>query len=115
MEVAIVIGLVVAAVFVLPNLLADDKTKLFRRVWSSERARPTDAIVDAQHVAVKKLLAMYGVRDGDDPHALRKSVASLMADALIFDRKHPRNGGVEVTAVLARHIRIRFPNIGADK
>jgi hypothetical protein len=36
----------------------------------------------------------------------------LVADAVTFDIKHPRNAGIEVSSVLARHIRIRFPNLG---
>jgi len=39
-------------------------------------------------------------------------MAALMAGALAFDMKRPRKGGVAVAAVLARRVRIRFPNTG---
>jgi hypothetical protein len=111
LEILILIGLAVLAFLFLPGLLADEKTKLFRRVWSSERARGSPAIIDAQLEALKRLQALYGIKRGDSPEALRKSIANLMADAMTFDLKHPKNGGIEVTAVLARHIRVHFPNL----
>lgn len=112
MEFLVIVGLAVVALVVLPSLLADEKTKLFRRIWSTERTGPNSVTTDAQHEAVAKLLVMYGANKSGDPGSLRESIAALMADALTFDIRHPRNGGVEITKVLARHIRIRFPNLG---
>lgn len=111
----ILIGLGVGAFLILPGLLVDEKTKLFRRVWSSERARGTPAVIDAQLAALNRLQTLYGIKNGDSPEMLRKSIASLMADAMTFDLKHPVNGGVEVTAVLIRHLRLRFPNLNDEE
>ncbi|MEZ5709916.1 MAG: hypothetical protein R3E02_11075 [Blastomonas sp.] len=115
MEVLILIALGIAAFLILPGLLADEKTKLFRRVWSSERARGTPAIIDAQLVALDRLQTLYGIKKGDSPEVLRKSIANLMADAMTFDLKHPVNGGVEVTAVLLRNLSLRFPNLNDEE
>lgn len=111
METLFLIGLAVAAFLFLPGLLADKKTKLFRRLWSSERTRGTPAIIDAQLEALKRLMALYEIKKGDSPEMLRKSIANLVADAMTFDIKHPKNGGVEVTAVIARHLRAHFPSL----
>lgn len=115
LEVAILIVLGIGAFLILPGLLADEKTKLFRRVWSSERARGTPAVIDAQLAALNRLQTLYGIKNGDSPEMLRKSIANLMADAMTFDLKHPVNGGVEVTAVLVRHLRLRFPNLNDEE
>ena len=111
METLFLIGLAVVAFLFLPGLLADKKTKLFRRVWSAERARGTPTVIDAQLEAFNRLMALYGIKKGDSAEMLRKSIANLMADAMTFDLKHPNNGGIEVTAVLARHLRVRFPDL----
>ena len=111
MEILLLIGLAVAALLFLPGLFSDEKTKLFRRIWSSERARGSPAIIDAQLEALKRLRTLYGIKKGDTPEALRKSIASLLADAMTFDLKNPNNGGIEVTAVLARYLRLHFPNL----
>ncbi|SER40293.1 hypothetical protein [Sphingobium sp. YR768] len=108
MEVIILIVVVAVGLFYLPQLLSDKKTKLFRRVWSTERSKPSQYVIDAQHEAVNELFAMYSIGETGTPEALRTPVATLMADAITFDLKNPVSGGVKVADVLSRHIRIQF-------
>jgi hypothetical protein len=106
-------GLVLVFLFVLPNL-ASGQTKLFRRVWSTERAKRTDpnpAFRAKQDKAIDSLLQRYDVRTTRDRDAFLSAVASLMADALKFDMTYQRNLGIEVVPVLAREIRARFPEL----
>ncbi len=112
MEILVLLGLAVAAFLFLPNLLADEKTKLFRRVWSTELGRSTEYKSDQQWDAVTRLFHVYQIEKNSKDDELLRNIASLMADALTFDMKNPRNLGVEVTKVLARTVRIRFPNLG---
>ncbi|MEG8219635.1 hypothetical protein OSJ57_03225 [Sphingomonas sp. HH69] len=117
----VIAAIIVFVVFILPSL-ASDKTKLFRRVWSSERAMGGSTVLSgthghlnsAQDVAVKALMERYGISTTASQQELMKPVASLMADAMQFDTRNPRNFGVEVTPVLAREIRNRCPNISGD-
>lgn len=112
METFLIIAvIVVGALFLLPHL-ADEKTKLFRRIWSTERAGLRDEHTrNAREQALAVLVARYGIKAKDDKEALRHSVAQLLGDALAFDMKNPRNFGTEVTPILAREIRSRFPNV----
>lgn len=106
-------GLLLVFLFVLPNL-ASGQTKLFRRVWSTERAKRTDpspAFKTEQDRAINSLLQRYGVGATDDRDAFLLAVANLMADALKFDMTYQRNLGIEVVPVLAREIRARFPEL----
>lgn len=106
-------GLVLVFLFVLPSF-ASGETKLFRRVWSTERAKRTDpnpAFKIEQARAIDSLLQQYGIRATDNRDAFLRAVASLMADALKFDMTYQRNLGIEVVPVLAREIRARFPDI----
>ena len=83
----IVVGLALAFLFVLPNL-ANEQTKLFRRVWSTERAKRTDpnpAFKIKQVEAIDSLVRKYGVQASSDRDAFFSAVASLMADALKYD------------------------------
>lgn len=117
----IIAAIIVFVVFILP-FLASDKTKLFRRVWSSERAMGGGAVFSGTHghlnssqdIAVKALMERYGISTTASQQELMKPVASLMADAMQFDTRNPRNFGVEVAPVLAREIRNRCPNISGD-
>lgn len=117
----VIAAIIVFVVFILPYL-ANDKTKIFRRVWSSERAMGGSAafsgthghLNSAQDVAVKALMERYGISTTASRQELMKPVASLMADAMQFDTRNPRNLGVEVTPVLAREIRNRCPSISGD-
>lgn len=105
--VAVVIGFIV----LLPHL-ASKQTKLFRRVWSSERAGANNPHYNAeQGKAIDALVDRYGIDGTADGNVLRRSIAPLMADALKFDMTYQRNLGVEVVSVLARELRARFPKI----
>ncbi|MFC4256878.1 hypothetical protein GRI97_14860 [Altererythrobacter xixiisoli] len=122
MEILILIAAIFGfIVFILPSL-ASEKTKLFRRVWSTERAMGGSTIIAgtnnhlwvAQDVAVKTLMTKYGISTGATQKQLMQPVASLMADAMQFDMRNSRNFGIEVAPVLAREIRNRCPNISGD-
>jgi len=91
------------AVFALPNLLSGRKTKLFRRIWSSEKTGGAYGS-QKQSEAVDELLTLYKVdfREGDE--ALKAKIGDLLADATRFDLKHPRNMGIQVMPVLARRL-----------
>lgn len=112
MSTILVIVLGVVGIGVLINLLSDEKTKLFRRVWSSERLMHTNShMATKQAEAISTLITKYNIVATDDKEELRKSVVGLLADAAIFDKKNPNNFGVEVAPVIARALRMRFPNI----
>lgn len=106
---------IVAAIFCLGVLLqffSDEKTKLFRRIWSTERAGGSQSYMrEKQQEAFTTLCGRYELRQGDNPDNLRKSSAALLADAMTFDMKNPNNMGVTVTPVLVREIKVRFPQI----
>ena len=109
----IVAAAAIAFLFVLPSL-ASRQTKLFRRVWSTERARRTDPRYGAhQDEAICALIDRYGINAKADREALLSSVATLMADALKFDLTYQRNFGIEVVPVLAREMKTRFPQIAS--
>lgn len=114
LEFLALIGLAIAALLFLPSLLADEKTKLFRRVWSTQLGKSSDYNSKQEFEAVSRLLKLYQIDEGDEKDELQRKIASLMADALTFDMKHPRNFGVKVVEILAFHIRIRFPNLGGS-
>ena len=106
-----IIALAIGAV-VLLNLMSDKKTKLFRRVWSSEALRHQSShIATSQNEAITELIQRYGIVAMDDKGLLRSSTAQLLADAATFDMKNPRNMGVQIAPVIARELRKRFPNI----
>lgn len=111
MEIWIIFGLAIVGIFVVPRISGDEKTKLFRRVWSSQLGRSTDYKSDKEFEAIKRLLSLYGIENDTEGDELRGKIASLMADAATFDINHPRNFGVEVAQVLAIRIRMRFPNL----
>ena len=109
----IIVGIGLVFLFVIPSL-ANEQTKLFRRVWSTERAKRTDpnpVYKTKQGEAIDSLLQKYGVGVSGDRDALLGAIASLLADAVKFDMTYQRNLGIEVVPVLAREIRERFPEI----
>lgn len=104
-------GLALVAFIVLP-MLADEKTQLFRRVWSSERAGTSDPrIAAAQDEAITQLVRKYGLTSIHDQKKLRDATLNLLSDAMIFDRKYSVNFGVIVAPVVANRIRAKFPKI----
>ena len=109
----IVGAVVIAFLFILPSL-GSRQTKLFRRVWSTERAGATDPrYSEQQDRAIQALIDRYGIQRMGDRDAMLGSVASLLADALKFDLTYRRNLGIEVTPVVAREIKKRFPQLAA--
>ncbi|MEP7350854.1 MAG: hypothetical protein ABI668_13025 [Sphingorhabdus sp.] len=107
----IMIGLVIG-VFILINVLSDQKTKLFRRIWSSEALKHQSShMATSQAEAMDSLIKIYGIVPLDDKAQLRSSITQFLADAALFDSKNQRNMGVQVAPVVARELRKRFPNI----
>lgn len=91
--------------------LSGKETKLFRRVWSTERMGGSYA-AEKQAEAINQLLARYGISYIEDGQLMQKSVVDLMAAAATFDLKNPNNLGVEVAPVIVRALRSKFPSIG---
>lgn len=122
MTMFIAISSIIVFVFFVIPALSSNKTKLFRRVWSSEYAMGGNTLLngtyghlaEAQDVAVRALMKHYNIIPSLSVHDLTQPIASLMADALQFDMRNSRNFGVEVTPVLAREIRKRCPNLASS-
>lgn len=91
--------------------LSSKETKLFRRVWSTERMGGSYA-AEKQAEAIDQLIARYGITHIEDGQQMRKSIVDLTAAAANFDLKNPNSLGVEVASVIARALRSRFPSIG---
>lgn len=106
----------VAVVLILIRLIyGDDKTRLFRRVWSSERLlHSSPQMAAAQREAISALIKMYGIVHQYDRAAMLHSTTPLFVDSLAFDIVNHRNGGVTVTPVLRRALKARFPNLEYD-
>ena len=116
----ILIGLVAAvlAVFVLVPLMGSKRTKLFRRVWSSERVGGGYGY-EKQHEAIRELLTEFGVDFHADDEILRANIGDLLAAATEFDVRNPNNLGVQVMPVLANRLSANFglrtkPEIAAE-
>ena len=91
-------------------IMGDAKTRLFRRVWSSEKLRnSTPHMARSQSDAVSLLVQMYAIQRRDDKLAFTQSTTQLIADAIAFDLNNPRHGGVQVAPVLAREMAARYP------
>jgi hypothetical protein len=101
----ILIGLIVFAglAFVVINLLSNRRTKLFRRVWSSERVGGSYGL-QKQNEAIGELLADFGMDFGAGDDEIKASVGDLLAAATEFDVRHQRNMGIQVMPILARRL-----------
>lgn len=98
------------AVLAYNAILGDAKTRLFRRVWSSEKLRhSTPHMARSQSDAISSLVQMYAIQRRDNKLAFALSTTQLIADAITFDLNNPHNGGVEVAPVLAREMAARYP------
>lgn len=108
-----IIGLFVVvflAVLACNMIMGDAKTRLFRRVWSSEKLRhSTPHMARSKSDAISSLVQMYAIERRDDKMAFALSTTQLIADAITFDLNNRRNGGVEVAPVLARELAMRYP------
>jgi hypothetical protein len=107
----VIVGGVVGLGLIL-GALSSKETRLFRRVWSTERMGGS-YVAEKQAEAIDQLIARYGIKNVEDDQQMRKSIVGLMAAAATFDLKNPNNLGVEVAPVIARALRSRFPSIGA--
>ena len=122
MEFLVIAAIVVVGFYMLPSF-SDEKTKLFRRVWSAERSMSGSVVLQgtygelwkAQDVAITALIARYGISTNASEEDLLGPVRSLMADAIRFDIRYPVNAGIEVTMVLARELRKRCPNMSGPE
>lgn len=101
---------IILAVAAYDFVMGDTKTRLFRRIWSSEKLRhSTPHMPGAQSDAISSLVRLYDIQRLDDKMAFAMSTTQLIADAIKFDLNNPRNGGVEVTPVLVRELGARYP------
>ena len=122
MEFLIIAAIVVGGFYMLPSF-ADEKTKLLRRVWSSERSMAGSVVLQgtygelwkAQDVAINALMVRYGISANASQEDLLEPIRSLMADAIKFDVRYPVNAGIEVTMVLLRELRKRCPNMSGPE
>ncbi len=92
------------------STMSNKETKLFRRVWSTEKMGGSYA-AEKQAEAINQLIVRYGIKHIQDGQGMQKSIVDLMAAAAIFDLRNPNNFGVEVAPVIARGLRSRFPSI----
>jgi hypothetical protein len=100
----------IVGVGILLNVISDKGTKLFRRVWSTERMGGSYAD-EEQNEAINQLIARYQIKQVEDREEMRRSVMGLLAAAANFDLKNPNNFGVEVAPLIARALQLRFPTI----
>lgn len=110
MTTLILIAAAVIGLGLLLGLASSPQTKLFRRVWSTERMGGTFA-AEKQSEALDQLINRYGIKAHPDAQHMRQATVGLLADAAAFDLKNPNNLGVEIAPVVARGLRLRFPNI----
>jgi len=114
MEIVIVIIFTVVVISVLITLLSSPETKLFRRVWSSERT----GAYSAQGPAIDALLEQFGISipsvgsTPDELDRLGDGIGRLMAKSVEFDARHKNNLGVIVTNVVASNLKQRLNAAG---
>lgn len=100
MEWLVVIGAIIG-LLTLPQLLSGKETKLFRRLWSSERLGGIHG-QKAQSKAIDLLITRYGI-DFDDPDgSLHTKIWDLIGSASEFDVKYRRNKGILVSQIVSR-------------
>jgi uncharacterized FlaG/YvyC family protein len=103
--VAIIIGVVVIGAVI--NALSSPQTKLFRRIWSTERTG--QEFGSHRREAVEKLLQQHNVNFQASSEALDDAVGSLLAASVEFDLTHKNNLGVQITSVLSKEVLNRIP------
>lgn len=102
-----VVGFIALYVF----SIGGKKTRLFRRIWSSERElrrSGSQHYVDFQEAAIQELYSIYGVENSLATHLLKANAENLFVDAQRFDAIYKKNMGVEVAPILAQRLMEQF-------
>jgi len=118
MQILAGIVILVVIVFVLVPLMSSKKTRLFRRIWSSERVGGSYGH-EKQQEALGQLLSEFGVDFRSEDDEIKSKMGDLLAAATEFDVRNQRNMGVQVMPVLARRLSMHRglqarPDIVAD-
>lgn len=108
MGILIGIVVVVLAFGLAANILASPETKLFRRIWSTEKVAEFQ-FSEERSLAVDQLLARFRVDFTNDSEPLDLALGNLISAAAEFDIKNPNNLGVQVSNVLAGELSRRIP------
>lgn len=103
--IAIIIGFFVVGAVI--NGLSSSQTKLFRRIWSTERAG--QEFGPHRREAVEKLLQRYNVNFQSSSESMDDAVGGLLAASMEFDLKHKNNLGVQITSVISKEVLNRIP------
>jgi hypothetical protein len=102
---------IIVSIFVLGfviNAFSSPETKLFRRIWSTERV--VEFRYSAERTAaVDALFARYGFDVGGAPDSIDEAVGNCLSAAAEFDLKHKNNMGVQVTRVIAGEMLRKVP------
>jgi len=106
MEFLIGLVVVICAVIFLPKILSSPETKLFRRVWSTERMSNSYAF-EKQAEAMNDLASHFGINPDNAPDEVDEAIGNLLEAAVEFDLRYKNNLGVEVTSVIARNLSTR--------
>lgn len=115
MDIWLIVALVIGGAFLYRLVMGDENTRLFRRIWSSEKLIREPHMEAKQSDAMDALIAKYGIVELDNKQAFYDSTRQLFIDAINFDFRNPRNFGVEVAPVIAREMNQRFPKMVPDE
>lgn len=113
----IIVGIIVLVIAygVLHNLFSSSETKLFRRVWSSEKY----SNYEARSKAINDLMRLFNVEissqvEGEAKRKLEENIQNLIGKAIEFDVKYPKNLGIRIVPVLVRHLRMALSAAGIN-
>lgn len=115
MDIWLIVAVVVGVAFLYRLIMGDERSRLFRRIWSSEKLTGERHMAAKQSEAMEALIVKYGIVELQDKEAFYNSTRPLFIDAINFDLRNTRNFGVEVAPVIAREMNRRFPKMIPDE